>query len=308
MEPTGTDLQVVLWAVIVASVVFIADLMLPLAVYVGVLYAGVVLLSLWDSHRHTGVVMAIGASVLIGIGFFKSPGAELLGTAAANRLVAITVVWETAILLLLYRRWSARTQETRAHLAGIVECSHDAIISKTLEGTVVSWNQGAERIFGYRAEEVMGQKIAALVPADLLDQEPQIVERLRRGKPMDTFETVRCRKDGQAISVSLTLSPIMDAQGRVIGISKIARDISARKKDDEERNNVLLSLIHAMDQIKTLRGMLPMCASCHKIRNDEGYWDRLEKYFQEHSELTFTHGLCPDCVKHLYPTLTEPAS
>ena len=304
MESTRTDLRVVLAAVVLASVIFIADLMLPLGVQVGVLYTALVLLSLWDSHRHFGVIMAVGASVLIGIGFFKSPGAELLGTAVANRLLAVAVVWGTAILLLLYRRLAASAQETRAHLAGIVESSHDAIISRTLEGTVVSWNRGAERIFGYRAEEVMGRTIAALVPPDLVDQEPQIVQRLSRGKPIDNFETVRCRKDGQAIAVALTLSPIMDAQGRVIGISKIARDISDRKKDDEERNNVLLSLIHAMDQIKTLRGMLPICASCHKIRNDEGYWDRLEKYFQEHSELQFTHGLCPDCVKDLYPTLT----
>jgi len=125
-------------------------------------------------------------------------------------------------------------EETRARLAAIVESSDDAIIGKTLEGTVVSWNRGAERIFGYLAEEVIGKPITVVIPPDRFHEESQIIERLCRGERFDQFETVRWRKDGQKIYVSLTISPIKDSTGKIIGISKIVRDITSRKQADEQ--------------------------------------------------------------------------
>jgi PAS domain S-box-containing protein len=126
-------------------------------------------------------------------------------------------------------------------LVAIVESSDDAIMSKTLEGIVTSWNKGAERLFGYRAEEIIGQPIARLIPEDRLEEEAEILARLRRGERIDHYETMRRRKDGRLVEVSLTLSPIRDSSGRIIAASKIARDISERKKaeavtrDDHER-------------------------------------------------------------------------
>jgi PAS domain S-box-containing protein len=119
-------------------------------------------------------------------------------------------------------------QEDRAQLAVIVESSDDAIIGKTLEGIITSWNDGARRVFGYTAEEMVGQPVSRLIPADRLDEEPDILARLQRGERVKHFETVRQHKDGSLVEVSLSSSPIRDGSGRIVGASKIARDVSGR--------------------------------------------------------------------------------
>jgi PAS domain S-box-containing protein len=121
-------------------------------------------------------------------------------------------------------------ENTPQRLAAIVESSDDAILSKDLNGIILSWNSGAERLFGYKSEEVLGKSVTILIPEDHLDEEPRILERIRRGERVETYETIRQRKDGSRIDISLTVSPIRDAFGTVIGASKIARDISARKR------------------------------------------------------------------------------
>ncbi|HEX5011522.1 MAG TPA: PAS domain S-box protein [Planctomycetota bacterium] len=125
-------------------------------------------------------------------------------------------------------------EQARAWLAAIVDSSEDAIISKSLDGIVQSWNAGAERIFGFEPEEMIGQSITRIIPPERLDEEATILERLRRGERVEHFETVRLAKDGRRLHVSLTISPIRDASGRILGASKIARDISARRRAEEE--------------------------------------------------------------------------
>ncbi len=122
-----------------------------------------------------------------------------------------------------------RAEEIRVRLASIVESSEDAIISTTLEGIVTSWNGGAERTFGYTADETIGQPIGLLIPQDRLDEEAQIIVRVTQGERVTHFETVRRRKDGKDITIALTISPIKDGAGTLIGISKIARDITEQK-------------------------------------------------------------------------------
>ena len=117
-----------------------------------------------------------------------------------------------------------------AWLAAIVESSDDAIIGKTLDSTIRSWNAGAERIFGYTASEIIGRSVLVLMPPELHDEEPMIVDRLARGERIEHFETVRVRKDGQHIEVSLSVSPIRDTEGNVVGAAKIARDITEAKR------------------------------------------------------------------------------
>jgi PAS domain S-box-containing protein len=123
-----------------------------------------------------------------------------------------------------------RAEEAQARLAAIVESSDDAIVSKTLDAVITSWNRGAERLFGYTAAEAVGRPITLIIPPERLDEEPAILERLRRGERVEHFETVRVAKDGRWLDISLTISPVRDAQGRIIGASKIARDITARKR------------------------------------------------------------------------------
>ena len=127
-------------------------------------------------------------------------------------------------------------------LAAIVDSSDDAIISKNLDGVIMSWNKGAERIFGHLAEDAVGKHITLIIPKDRHEEETNILERLRRGERVDHFETVRIRKDGQFVDVSITISPIKDAHGRIIGASKVARDITERKRTEqalEERARLL---------------------------------------------------------------------
>src|SRR5256886_15922697 len=124
----------------------------------------------------------------------------------------------------------SRGQAAQALLAAIVESSDDAIISKTLEGVITSWNRGAERLFGYTAEEAIGRTITLIIPRDMQSEEAVILSRLRRGERIEHYETVRCAQDGRVIPISLSISPVRDATGRIIGASKVARDITDQKE------------------------------------------------------------------------------
>ncbi|MFY9841298.1 MAG: PAS domain S-box protein, partial [Xanthobacteraceae bacterium] len=119
-----------------------------------------------------------------------------------------------------------RTEEAALRLAAIVESSDDAIVGKNLDGIITSWNAGAERIFGYVAEEIIGKPITILIPSDYQKEEEAIIERIRRGQRVEHYETVRQRKHGSLIDVSLSISPVKNAQGKIIGASKVARDIT----------------------------------------------------------------------------------
>ena len=131
--------------------------------------------------------------------------------------------------------WSkSRSPElAAAWLAAIIESADDAIITKTLDGVITSWNRGAERMFGYTADEVVGKSVTILIPQDHIDEEPDIIARLRAGERIEHYETVRVRKDGTLIEISLTVSPIRGSNNRIIGASKIARDISERKRSEK---------------------------------------------------------------------------
>ena len=133
----------------------------------------------------------------------------------------------------------SHAEQVRQLLASIIESSDDAIVSKDLNGVIASWNPGAERLFGYRADEVLGKSVPSLFPADLQNEERAILERIGRGERLEHYDTVRCRKDGSLVDISLTVSPLRNAAGKVTGVSKIARDISMRKKTEHERALVL---------------------------------------------------------------------
>ena len=132
------------------------------------------------------------------------------------------------------RQYGQRVRfQAQALLAAIVESSDDAIISKRLDGRIVSWNQGAERLFGYTADEAVGQPISLIIPAERMQEEAMIIERLRKGERIEHFETVRVTKDGRPVEISLTISPIRDAGNNVVGASKVARDITQRRVVDQ---------------------------------------------------------------------------
>ena len=143
-------------------------------------------------------------------------------------------------------------------LAAIVDSSDDAIISKDLNGIVMSWNSAAARMFGYTEEEIVGQSILLLIPKELHPDEDRILEKIRAGERIEHYETKRIKKNGERFEVSATISPVRDATGRVIGASKIARDISDRRQSDESRVRLAAIVDSADDAIisKDLNGII----------------------------------------------------
>ena len=143
-------------------------------------------------------------------------------------------------------------EQTAQRLASIVECSDDAIVAKDLDGVITSWNQGAERLFGYTAEQAIGKPVTILIPADRPDEEPTILARIRRGERIDHYETTRQRKDGSLVEISLSVSPIRDSEGRVVGASKIARDITERRRAEERQQLLLREMDHRVKNLFAL--------------------------------------------------------
>jgi PAS domain S-box-containing protein len=144
--------------------------------------------------------------------------------------------------------------ETAQRLAAIIESSDDAILAKDLNGTIISWNSGAERLFGYTADEAIGRPVAMLIPLDRPNEEPNILARIRAGERIDHYETIRQRKDGSLIEISLSVSPIRGRDGHVIGASKIARDITERRRAEEQQLLLIREMDHRVKNLFMLAG------------------------------------------------------
>jgi PAS domain S-box-containing protein len=188
--------------------------------------------------------------------------------------IAANALWDAGKLI--HSRWFIRdvTHEwladgARAHLAAIVESSDDPIISKTLDGIIRSWNRAAERLFGYAADEAIGQPITLLIPRERVHEEEGILERLRRGERIEHFETVRVAKSSRRIAVALTISPICDASGVIVGASKIARDITEKKASEEAQERSIAELRRAEEALREAdrRKDEFLAVLAHELRN-----------------------------------------
>lgn len=199
---------------------------------------------------------------------FKDQGPRTMRLNA--RRLALPPGSEQAMVLLAIQDITGHEQERdAAQLASIVRSSRDGIISKNLDGIIQSWNRGAQMLFGYTAEEAIGRPISMLIPADHLDEEPRILERIRTGEAIEHYETIRKRKDGSLIDISLTVSPVLDASGRIVGASKVARDISeSRRSRDalrESEERLRESHTQLADADRRKNEFLAMLA--HEMRN-----------------------------------------
>jgi PAS domain S-box-containing protein len=198
-----------------------------------------------------------------------------------------------------------RAEASRAQLAAIVESSDDAIIGASMEGLIATWNAAAERLYGYPSAAAIGRSFGMLFPTERNDKIMPMLERVRQGERVNHFETTQRTKEGALVDVSLTISPVQTTDMQIVGISITARDVSARKREEDERERLIKELQAALAEVKTLTGLLPICAQCKNIRDDKGSWNAIETYIRDRSDADFSHSICPDCAHQLYPEFAE---
>lgn len=186
-------------------------------------------------------------------------------------------------------------EEIGQRLASIVESSHDAIISKDLNGIIKTWNKGAERLFGYVASEIIGKPVLVLIPQHLQHQEQDILGRIRRGERIDHYETIRRRKDGGLVEISLTVSPVKDANGGIVGASKIARDISEQKRAEERIGLLAREVDHRAKNVLALVQATVHLTQASTVEDfKEAIDGRLQAIANAHTFFTASHSTGAD--------------
>jgi PAS domain S-box-containing protein len=196
------------------------------------------------------------------------------------------------------------TEQTNADEAAqrhdaIVESSDDAIIAKDLTGKIINWNRGAQRLFGYTAEEAIGRSVAMLIPQDRANEEPGILERIRRGERIEHYETIRRRKDGSLVEISLSVSPIRNKRGLIVGAAKIARDITERRQAEEQKNLLIREMDHRVKNLFALANSV-VALSARKATTSEGLASAISERL---NALARAHALTiPDGARKQQPT------
>lgn len=223
-----------------------------------------------------------------------------------DKLAGLAPAIEREVRQAQARRERTRTLRKTAWLAAIVDSLGEAVIGTDQAGIITSWNASAERLYGYAAEEAIGKAIELVVPPELHEETRQKLEGVRQGGQLSEFETtVRLRRDGTPVDVSSAISAVKNENGQVIGAAILAVDITERKQAEEERKKMIQELNETLAQVRSLRGLLPICASCKKIRDEKGHWQALETYISGHSEAEFSHSICPSCARSLYPEFID---
>lgn len=209
----------------------------------------------------------------------------------------ITGILCTVIDVTLQRRAedSLRESEERFHI--LAEATFEGIIIHD-QGTIIDANGAFARLFGYSRHELIGRNILELAAPE----SHQVILKHMRTHSEEAYEAVGIRKDGTRIHGELQAKSL-PYKGRIIRVAA-ARDITRRKQMEEEREQLVMDLRNALSRVKRLSGFLPICASCKKIRDDKGYWNQIEAYISEHSEAEFSHSICPECTRRLYPDLS----
>jgi len=166
-------------------------------------------------------------------------------------------------------------------------------------------NQTDVEMLGYTREEMIGQYIWKFNVGEEIAREQVLAKLAGKLPPGRELERTYRRKDGTTFPVLIEDRLIRDEKGQIKGIRCIIQDITERKKAEAEREKLIQELQEALAKVKTLRGLIPICASCKKIRDDQGYWKQIESYVRDHSEAEFSHGICPECMKKLYPDFVD---
>ena len=297
---TRTQLQssrlAIVATALLCTAVFVADTATPRGVVASVAYAPLIYFAFWFERPKTIFSFASVITLLTILGaVFKAANGVSIWVVFLNRSLSLIVLWLAVLVVYRYREAQARLRVTelasmqqevdakKALLATIVESSDDAILSKSLDGIISSWNQGAEKLFGYTAEEAVGRSIVMLIPNELRQEETFIIGELQRGRKTDHFETVRLHKSGKRIDVSVTVSPVRDTSGLVVGASKCVRDISAKKKAEAEAAEYTRALIRSNQALDDFA-----YAASHDLKAPLRVIDNTSKWLEEDLEQHLT--------------------
>ncbi len=201
------------------------------------------------------------------------------------------------------KRAEQSLRESEEHFRAVAQSANEAIVTSNILGTVLRWNDGAEKIFGYSEQEIIGKELITIIPKHYVEQHLQGLKRVAEGNERHviggTVELHGLRKNGEEFPIELSLAEWETSTGRYF--TAIIRDVTKRKLIEAEREQLIADLQNAIEQIKTLKGIVPICANCKKIRDDKGYWEQVDQYVAKHTDAKFSHGICPDCTQKLYP-------
>jgi len=243
--------------------------------------------------------------------FFETIDLHKDGTRIPVEISTIPLVGKELVLsnvrdIRLRKKATARLHESEEKFRSISTSLNDALITINHNGKITYWNQTATEIFGYSAEEVAGRDLHRLVVPEKYIKTfqkgfKQFVTNGTGAAIGKTLEMSALRKNGDEFPVELSLSSyLVNGQWHAVGT---IRDISDRKKAEKERDNLIKELKVSLEKIKTLERIIPICSHCKKIRDDKGYWNQIESYIHDHSETTFSHGICQECAEKLYPDM-----
>jgi PAS domain S-box-containing protein len=206
----------------------------------------------------------------------------------------------SSIQMALYKHaMEARLRASEERYRALFDQAFDAIILETADKQILDANQAACELHGYSRQELLAMKTTDLEAPEARTR-PSSSIRADRGSALEMpFEAVARHRDGRRTPVEMTITPLT-ASGEKLYLT-IARNISERKQAEEERERLIVDLQEALGKVKILSGLLPICASCKRIRDDAGYWTQVEVYIRDHTDVQFSHGICPECAKKLYP-------
>lgn len=256
-------------------------------------------LDIFELVLNTPIILATGVGdEEIAIKAMKSGAYDyLIKDAERNFLKVLPVTVENAIK-------HKKAEEQFRMLSHAIMSINDSVYITDMDNKIIFVNDSFCKTYGYKEKEILGKSSKQLWKIDSSDETQKKILL----KAIDEYwqgEFVHQRKDGCEFPVSLSRSAIRNKSGNVVSIVGVARDISHRKRAEDEREKLIAELKAALAEVKTLSGFLPICASCKKIRDDQGYWNQIEEYISEHSEAEFSHSICPDCMKELYPDIYE---
>ncbi|MBI5215748.1 MAG: PAS domain S-box protein [Ignavibacteriae bacterium] len=204
-------------------------------------------------------------------------------------------------LLIDHQAQTKKLKETEELFQDVVERAQEIICRTDMHGHIVLFNTALVRLSGYSADELLGKHYLDFFPARFQENIRNLYRTQRDNKLQETyFECPVLTKDGKELWVGQNVTTLWGEE-TITGYQVVARDITERRHGEELREKLIRDLEQAIYNVKTLTGLLPICASCKKIRDDSGYWNQVEAYLIEHTDLTLTHGICPECMKKLYP-------